>query len=133
MAIKTPGLRSATQLLMLMCFVLGWEVLACTLQHICANWRWVCDRLRISDRERETPLAAIGDSLQAVAPLILFAAVSLLVDAAQSYDSLAAAGATEIGAGRTSLGRRGRPDRECASKRVLHLPVVAKERMHGNA
>jgi hypothetical protein len=107
MANKMPALRSATQLLMLMFFVWGWEVLASTLRHICANSRSVCDRLRIFDCERETLLVAIGDSLQAVAPLILFAAVSLLVDSAQSYDSLAVAGATEIGAGRTSLGRRG--------------------------
>lgn len=133
MANKMPALRSATLLLMLMCFVWGWEVLAYTLRHICANSRWVCDRLRICDCEREPLLVAIGDSLQAVAPLILFAAVSLLVDAAQSYDPHAASGATDLDAGRTSLGRRGRPDREYASRRVLHLPVVAKERMHGNA
>jgi hypothetical protein len=132
MANKMPALRSATQLLTLMFFVWGWEVLARTLRHICANSRWICDRLSIFDCERETLLVAIGDSLQAVAPLILFAAVSLLVDAAQSYDPYAAAGATDIDAGRASLRRRGRPDGECA-RGVLHLPVVTKERMHGNA
>src|ERR1700745_2944933 len=101
MASKTPALRSATLLLILMCLVWAWEVLVGALRHICANSRWVCDRLRIVDGERQTLLVAIGGSLQAVPPLILFAAVSLLVDAAQSYDPHAVAGATDIDAGRT--------------------------------
>jgi hypothetical protein len=113
MANKTPALRRATLLLMSMCFLWGWEVLARTLGPICAHSRWVGDRRRIFDREREPLLVAIGDSLQAVAPLILFAAVCLLIDAAPSYEAHTASGATDLDAGRASFGRRARPDQEC--------------------
>ena len=90
MASKTAGLRNLTLLLMVMCLVWGWEVLECTLRSICANSRWVRDRFRIVDGERVPLLVAIENSMQAVAPLVLFAAVALLVDAEQSYDPHAA-------------------------------------------